>query len=125
MPLKPYAIDHLQVTVPPDMETVSIAFYEGVLGLKRIEKPEPLRARGGAWFQLGDLQVHLSIEPDPQASRSKRHICYLVQDLAAARASLKAELVQIEDEGTEPNGLKRFFIRDPAGNKIEIAERPA
>lgn len=125
MSLKPYAIDHVQVTVPAVLEAVSIAFYEGVLGLSRIEKPEPLRARGGAWFQLADTQVHLSIEPDPQASQSKRHICYLVHDLAAARTVMAENDLEIEDEGTEPNGLKRFFIRDPARNKIEIAERPA
>lgn len=124
MPLSLLAIDHVQVTVPDRLEQESIAFYQNVLGLERIEKPEPLKSRGGAWFQLADIQVHLSKEPEPNAATSKRHICYLVQDLAGAKLHFQSAGVKVTDETTEPNGLKRFFIRDPAGNRIEIGERP-
>jgi catechol 2,3-dioxygenase-like lactoylglutathione lyase family enzyme len=124
MSLSIHAIDHIQVTVPTELEDASIVFYETVLELERVEKPEPLRSRGGAWFQLGDIQVHLSIEPDPQINGSKRHICYLVEDLSTAREHFEERQVEIIDESTEPNELRRFFIRDPAGNKIEIGMRP-
>jgi catechol 2,3-dioxygenase-like lactoylglutathione lyase family enzyme len=124
MPLTIRAIDHIQVTVPAELEAASIAFYGNVLGLSQVEKPEPLRSRGGAWFQIGDIQIHLSIEADPVNNSSKRHVCYLVEDLSTAQKHFEERGIEIMDESTEPNGLRRFFIRDPAGNKIEIGMRP-
>lgn len=118
------SINHVQVTVPPRLEGQCKAFYGDLLGLREIEKPEPLRSRGGAWYEIGPktnpLQLHLSLEDGADGNTSKRHICYLVPDLGAAKAQFEASGIEITDEATEPNGLKRFFIRDPAGNKIEI-----
>jgi hypothetical protein len=45
-----------------------------------------------------------------------------VRDLAEAKASIEARGVPIEGEGVA-EGLKRFFIRDPAGNRLEIGQR--
>lgn len=124
MALKITGINHVQVTVPPHLEAACKAFYGEVLGLRGIEKPEPLRSRGGAWYEVGPgtnpVQLHLGIEESTDGSASKRHVCYLVPDLEAARTELRERGVAITDETTEPYGLKRFFVRDPAGNKIEI-----
>ena len=114
------AINHVQVTVPPALETACKAFYGDVLGLTEIEKPEPLKSRGGAWFLIGASQLHMSLEESADAATSKRHVCYEVADLAAAKAHIEAAGIDVTDEATEPNGLKRFFIRDPAGNRVEI-----
>ncbi|MDE3114931.1 MAG: VOC family protein [Pseudomonadota bacterium] len=115
------AIDHVQITVPRAQEAEALAFYREVLELKEIPKPEALRGRGGAWFQLYNLQFHVGV--DPEASpRSKRHVCFLVQDLGHARAAALAKGIAIEEENAA-EGLARFFIRDPAGNRIEIAQR--
>jgi catechol 2,3-dioxygenase-like lactoylglutathione lyase family enzyme len=92
-----------------------------VLGLKEIPKPEELRARGGAWFEVGALQFHIGVDPDPWP-KSKRHVCFLVADLAKARAAVAAHGVSVEEEGFA-EGLSRFFIRDPAGNRLEIGQR--
>ena len=121
MPLDIRAIDHVQMTVPRDREAETLAFYRNVLGLKEIPKPEELRKRGGAWFEIGATQFHVGIDPDPWP-RSKRHVCFLVPDLAAAREAIMARDVAVEEE-SEAEGLKRFFIRDPAGNRIEIGQR--
>jgi catechol 2,3-dioxygenase-like lactoylglutathione lyase family enzyme len=121
MPLEIRAIDHVQVAVPRQFEPQCLAFYREVLGLPEIEKPEELKSRGGAWFQLPNLQMHVGV--DPEASpRSKRHVCFLVPDLEAARASVVAGGIPIEEESVA-EGLRRFFIRDPAGNRIEIGQR--
>lgn len=114
-------VDHVQITVPRALEQAALEFYRHVLRLPEIEKPTELRARGGAWFQLGNLQFHIGVDPEP-SPKSKRHVCFLVPDLAKARATAVANAVAIEEEG-EAEGLKRFFIRDPAGNRIEIGER--
>jgi catechol 2,3-dioxygenase-like lactoylglutathione lyase family enzyme len=114
-------IDHVQIAVPKALEAQALTFYREILGLSEIPKPEELRARGGAWFQTGNLQMHVGL--DPEASpRSKRHVCFLVRDLATARAEIVSKGVAIEEESVA-EGLARFFIRDPAGNRIEIGQR--
>lgn len=115
------AIDHVQITVPRALEAAALAFYREVLELTEIPKPAELRARGGAWFDLGNLQFHIGVDPEP-SPRSKRHACFLVTDLAAAKAATLANGVAIEGESVA-GGLARFFIRDPAGNRIEIGQR--
>lgn len=114
-------IDHVQIAVPRALESECLAFYREVLRLTEIPKPEDLRARGGAWFQVGAVQLHIGIDPEPSPA-SKRHLCLLVQDLAAARAEINSRGVAIEEEG-EVEGWRRFFVRDPAGNRLELAER--
>ncbi|WP_230966140.1 hypothetical protein [Nostoc sp. NZL] len=42
------AIDHIQVTSPPEVENVMLFFYSQILGLTEIAKPEALQANGGA-----------------------------------------------------------------------------
>src|SRR5579863_4787482 len=121
MALEITGIDHVQLTVPRALEAQSLDFYRNVLGLTEIEKPDELKARGGAWFQVGATQFHIGVDPEPWP-RSKRHICFIVPDLAAARAAVVAKNVAIEEEGVA-EGLKRFFVRDPAGNRIEIGQR--
>lgn len=123
MPLNITGIDHVQIAVPRALERECLAFYRDVLGLPEIEKPTELKPRGGAWFQLGTLQMHVGIDPEP-SPRSKRHVCFLVSDLAAARASVVAAGVAVEEESVA-EGLSRFFIRDPAGNRVEIGYRSA
>jgi catechol 2,3-dioxygenase-like lactoylglutathione lyase family enzyme len=114
-------IDHVQLTAPRALEADVLDFYRNRLGLREIEKPAELRARGGAWFQAGATQFHIGIDPDGWP-KSKRHVCFLVPDLAKARAAAVAKNIAIEEEG-EAEGLKRFSIRDPAGNRIEIGQR--
>jgi catechol 2,3-dioxygenase-like lactoylglutathione lyase family enzyme len=116
-------IDHVQVAVPKALEADCLAFYRNVLGLPEIEKPAELRVRGGAWFQLPNLQMHVGVDPE-SSPRSKRHVCFLVSDLPSARTSVVASGIAIEEESVA-EGLSRFFIRDPAGNRIEIGQRQA
>jgi len=115
------AIDHVQIAVPRALEAECLAFYREVLGLPEIPKPEELRARGGAWFQLPNLQMHVGVDPEP-SPRSKRHVCFLVPDLARAKTTFLAQSIAIEEESVA-EGLSRLFIRDPAGNRIEIGQR--
>jgi catechol 2,3-dioxygenase-like lactoylglutathione lyase family enzyme len=121
MPFQVTGIDHVQIAVPKALEAECLAFYRAVLRLSEIPKPEELRGRGGAWFQIGTLQLHIGLDPEPSPP-SKRHVCLLVDDLPRAKAEIVAPGARIEEEG-EAEGLRRFFIRDPAGNRLELAER--
>lgn len=121
MPLQVISIDHIQIAVPRALEAQCLAFYRDVLGLQEIPKPAELRGRGGAWFQAGPLQLHIGIDPEPSPA-SKRHICFLVADLDAAKAEIAAGGISIEGE-SQTDGLARLFVRDPGGNRIEIGKR--
>ena len=79
--------------------------------------------KAAATRDLGLLGLDVGV--DAEASpRSKRHVCFLVPDLEAARARIVADGIAIEEESVA-EGLKRFFIRDPADNRIEIGQRQA
>ena len=121
MPLKVIGIDHVQIAVPKTIEAACLAFYREVLCLPEIPKPEELRGRGGAWFQVGPMQLHVGIDPEP-SPRSNRHLGLLVNDLAAAKAQIVAHGTLIEEESVA-DGLARLFIRDPAGNRLELGQR--
>jgi catechol 2,3-dioxygenase-like lactoylglutathione lyase family enzyme len=120
-------IDHVQLTVPRSLESAAIHFYADVLGLERIPKPPEAAKRGGAWFRHGTVQIHLSLEEiDPQVSAaSRRHVCYLVANLAEAERVFRAAGIEIlADPNPEP-GWPRFYVRDPGGNRVEIAQPDA
>ena len=74
-------IDHVQLACPAGSEDSARAFYGGLLGLSEIEKPEPLRARGGVWFACGDAQqLHLGVE-ELFAPALKAHPELLISDV--------------------------------------------
>jgi catechol 2,3-dioxygenase-like lactoylglutathione lyase family enzyme len=116
-------IDHVQVTVPRSLEGEASRFYAEVLGLERIPTPPEAAKRGGAWFRHGAVQVHVSIEEIDRGAneRSKRHVCYVVESLERAERSLRTAGVEILPDPTPEPGWPRFYVRDPAGNRIEIA----
>ena len=121
MPFQVTGINHIQIAVPKALEAECLAFYRTVLRLSEVPKPEELRGRGGAWFQVGTLQLHIGIDPEPSPG-SKRHVCFLVDDFARARAEIVTRGMRIEEE-SEAEGPRRFFVRDPAGNRLELAEQ--
>ena len=119
MPLAGVALHHVNITVPGEAEASAKHFYRHVLGLEEIARPDPSRSRG-AWYQLGGVQLHLSIEDAQPLSR--RHVCYQVRDLAGAERTFRDAGVEILDDERPIEGVRRFFLRDPGGNRIEITE---
>jgi catechol 2,3-dioxygenase-like lactoylglutathione lyase family enzyme len=125
MTINALGLDHVQLTVPPELETAARRFYGDLLGLPEIQKPQALQKRGGCWFALGSVQLHIALEANGSGHDSRRHVCLLVRDLAAARRVLEAAGIAITGEPVTVDGLERFFVRDPAGNRLEIGERTA
>jgi catechol 2,3-dioxygenase-like lactoylglutathione lyase family enzyme len=119
MALDRVALHHVNVTVPGDAEAAAKHFYRNILGLEEIYKPDASRSRG-AWYQLGAVQLHLSIEDTQPLSR--RHVCYQVRDVAAAERHFRAAGIEILDDERPLAGVQRFFLRDPGGNRIEITQ---
>ena len=117
-------LHHVNVTVPPDLEAATKTFYGSVLCLEELPKPAGTR-KSGAWYQIGAVQLHLSIEDGADGFLSARHVCFTVADLGAAeRRLLDAGVKIIPDERPIP-GAQRFYVRDPGGNRIEIVQAQA
>jgi catechol 2,3-dioxygenase-like lactoylglutathione lyase family enzyme len=113
-------IDHVQLAGPPGCEDEARRFFSGVLGLREIEKPPSLAARGGAWFGAGEQQIHVGIE-EGFAPASKAHPALLVEssrleDMAGRLAQDGAPVTW--DDELAP--LRRFYTADPWGNRIEL-----
>jgi catechol 2,3-dioxygenase-like lactoylglutathione lyase family enzyme len=115
------SLHHVNVTVPKSLEDAAKRFYGEVMQLQEVPKPESSRGRGGAWYQLGPTQLHLSVENLEGASLSKRHVCYTVADLAAAEERFRNAGVEIVADDMPIPGWSRFYVRDPGGNRLEIA----
>jgi catechol 2,3-dioxygenase-like lactoylglutathione lyase family enzyme len=113
-------IHHAQIVIPVGAEDRARAFYCGVLGLVEVPKPEVLRVRGGLWLQVGDRQLHVAAADEPPQKRA--HVAYEVDDLDAWRARLVAAGIAIVD-GEEIPGWRRFELRDPFGNRVELLAR--
>lgn len=88
-------IDHVQITIAPGDETAARAFYCGVLGLPEVEKPDSLKGRGGFWIMVGDRALHVGTEEGVERRRTKAHVAYRVDDLAAWRDRLAAADVKL------------------------------
>ena len=117
------AIHHVNVTVPKSKEEQGKHFYGVLMGLREVPKPESSRGRGGAWYQLGPLQLHLSIEDGlGENCVSKRHVCYTVENLATAEQKFRDAGVEIIADDIPTPGWSRFYVRDPGGNRLEIAQ---
>jgi catechol 2,3-dioxygenase-like lactoylglutathione lyase family enzyme len=93
-------------------------FYGEVLGLEPIARPADA-GRAGCWFRLGEVELHLSLEEGADNARSKRHVAFEVTDFEAVRARLASAGATLE-EAKPMAGVRRFFARDPAGNRLEL-----
>ena len=113
-------IDHVQLAAPAGCEDAARSFFGALLGLAEIEKPEPLRSRGGVWFRIGAQQLHVGVEPD-FVPASKAHPAFSVAGYDELQNRLLAVHVQLTNDNSIP-GLRRCFIADPWGNRIELVE---
>ena len=114
-------LHHVQLAMPAEGERSAEAFYAGVLGIPRVPKPPQLAARGGCWFEDGDLRLHLGVDPDFRPAR-KAHPALEVDDLAALRARLVVAGIAVrEDDPLE--GFDRIYVDDPFGNRLELMQR--
>jgi catechol 2,3-dioxygenase-like lactoylglutathione lyase family enzyme len=115
--LRATGLEHVTITAPEELEAEVIAWYRDVLGLEPVDKP-PEAGLGGAWLQVGEQQVHISI--DPRNPPEEAHFCLVVDDFGGAVDALRKAGCHIEQASPIP-GRRRFFTRDPAGNRIEVA----
>lgn len=112
-------LHHAQITVERDQVEAARAFYLDTLGLREIPKPELLMKRGGFWVEIGEQQVHVSVEEGVDRAATKAHLAYEVDDITAWRAFFAERGIQTSGNDPIP-GYDRFEFRDPFGNRVEF-----
>ena len=110
-------IDHVQLAIPPGAEEVARSFYVDVLGLVEVPKPAAMEARGGAWFEAGDVRVHVGADEAFVPAR-KAHPAFLVDGVRDLVESSGLDATW----NHEIAGVERCHVADPFGNRIELIE---
>jgi catechol 2,3-dioxygenase-like lactoylglutathione lyase family enzyme len=98
-------------------------FYEEVLGLRSIPRPD-LGAIGGIWYAAGPCEVHLIEVPDgidvggppPKLNPLARHAAFAVADYDETLALLQSKGLEI----LESRRSGQLWVCDPDGNIIEL-----
>jgi ADP-ribose pyrophosphatase len=117
---EPFVVyDHVQLAMPPGDEDRARAFYAGVLGMTELPKPEELRARGGAWFASGAVQLHLGVETAFAPAR-KAHPALRCSDMDALLVRLEVAGCDVTHAGTFEDGARHAYVDDPFGNRLEL-----
>ena len=99
------------------------AFYEDVLGLRQIPRPE--FGLGGIWYRAGDTEVHLIVTPEgadvgsppPATNPVANHVAFGIDDYEKTVAALAGKGVQVLETSAEAG---QMWIRDPDGHVIEL-----
>lgn len=117
-------LDHVQLTAPPGCEEEARRFYGGLLGLPEIPKPGMLAATGGVWFALGSQELHVGVEERFTAG-PKAHPAFRLSHVGALEelaGRLRAAGAPVEPDERLPEH-RRFYTRDPWGNRLELLAR--
>lgn len=98
----------------------SIAFYENVLGLKKLPRPNfPFK---GAWYGVGPNAIHLissenrGQKPDPLGA----HIALDVEDFDETKKALKEMGIEFLEAPSNMGAGRQLWILDPDGNTVEL-----
>lgn len=114
-------LHHVQLAIPADSEDKCRDFYCKLLGLVELEKPADLAARGGLWLQSEGYEIHLGVEDEFRAAK-KAHPAFMINDIDTLAHRLDGAGHTVDWDGTIA-GLRRFFVHDPVGNRIEFMQQ--
>jgi catechol 2,3-dioxygenase-like lactoylglutathione lyase family enzyme len=113
-------IQHVALEVTREQVEDCVAFY-ALLGFEEVEPPASLRDRA-AWVSRGGTQVHLLFVDEPQAL-PEGHVAVIAEDYPVTVEALR-EAGHDVDLRREHWGASRAYIRDPAGNLVELMASP-
>jgi catechol 2,3-dioxygenase-like lactoylglutathione lyase family enzyme len=116
-------LQHTSVPMPPGGQAAARAFYGEALGMREVTPPSSLDRAKLVWFRAGDdgHEVHVFTEETLGGNSTGQHLCLQVDDIDAFRTRLADHGVPIQ-ETIQIHNRPRFFVRDPFGNLIELAQ---
>ena len=116
--IKLKAFNHAAFRVS-DVEKAT-AFYENVVGLKRI--PRPNFGFGGAWYGIGNNALHIissenrGQKPDPLGA----HVAFDVEDFDETKRCAQGNGNRVPRGATNMGAGRQLWILDPDGNTVEL-----
>jgi len=103
-------------------------FYREVLGLRLVDGPDDLAAA----FRLDDGGMLLLFDPalssqpgrpvPSHGATGAGHVAFSVASLDGWREHLAEHGVEVEQEKEWPRDGRSIYVRDPAGNSVELVE---
>ena len=122
-------LHHVQVACARGTEDDARRFYAEGLGMTEVEKPDDLKAKGGAWFRAYDAagavtaEVHVGVE-DPFTPARKAHPALQLDGVAelegvADRLRRLGFPTDWTQRFTFP-GNERCHTADGQGNRVEL-----
>lgn len=112
-------IQHVTRQIPPAKLEACVEFY-GLLGFVSVDPPAAVAGRA-VWLQLGATQLHLMIVAD--ATPEAGHVAIVADAYAATVEHLQRAGHEIEPRRAHW-GAARAYVRDPAGNLVELMAAP-
>lgn len=116
-----FTVHHVQLAMPRGKEDAARAFFVDLLGMQEVPKPSLLAQRGGVWFRLDGLEIHLGVEEGFSPAR-KAHPGILTDELDSLASRLSAAGMEVTPDRDLP-GFRRFYVDDCFGNRLEFLER--
>jgi len=112
-------LQHVSVEVRRDQIDDCVAFWK-LLGFERMTPPPLLRDRF-TWVERDGTQIHLMPFDDP-VTTLRGHAAIVVDDYEGTLAALRERGFETR-EGENAWDAPRSFVRDPAGNHVEIMSK--
>jgi glyoxylase I family protein len=117
------SIQHVSVSVT-DL-TRARRFYTEVLGLSEIPRPDFDFA--GAWFGIGDQQIHLIVHPGARTLRGTTeigtrdgHVALRVRSYHETLEHLRAHAIPCLERPHNKTPWAQIYVTDPDGNVVEL-----
>src|SRR6218665_2221915 len=115
------AVHHIAIEVTNVSRTRE--FLMAIFGLQEIPRlTEGQSSYGGAWFRLGNLDLHLQERPRG-GEKSGQHFALVVDNFDDVIRKAPAFGGKVEEAKKLEGYSKRCFLRDPDNNRIEVLQR--
>jgi catechol 2,3-dioxygenase-like lactoylglutathione lyase family enzyme len=113
-------LQHVSVEIRPEQVDACVEFWR-LFGFEQVTPPPLLRDRF-IWLERAGTQIHLMPFDDPVTTR-RGHAAVVVDDYDAVLRTLHEHGFETRP-GSNAWGAPRAFVRDPAGNHVEIMSAP-
>ncbi len=112
-------LQHAAITVPAEGLERARHFYSDILGLREVPRPPELQTRPGIWYSFGSTELHIQARPNAPVEKSDGHPAFVVDDIDAWQQRFEAHGIEVIEQPTI-YGRRRFNVRDPFGNLLEL-----
>ena len=117
------SINHIQLVAEKDLVLKLKDFYCNVVGLT--EGFRPAFERFGFWLYIGEKDVLHLITPKEGDGRSPQkssfdHVAFKTADYQGVLKKLKLLNISFEEKPIPGMTAHQIFLRDPAGNRVEL-----